>query len=291
MSATASLNSLLQDAAARKAGAAEEYAALVALLAAGSDVDASDVVAACEAAGKSLDDLRAAVELRVRREELARTLGDLPARAADERAAEAKHAEVLRRRDAALAEWDAQVRAARQARARAAEGVRDCAAARSELIATADPARRARVEEIDGRLVQAERHVEHLRKRVAAVEAANAADESPPPRGAILPVGFGPEGEAPRRNESPIEARAREAAAKRFAAEVEKARATGVERDSLAEAAGACVVRERARLIAEYRAEAAARLAKARADVAEAERHVETLRAERAAAEADLLRV
>lgn len=280
------VDQLVRAEAEQKAEAQGTYAALARDLADGRPRDEGEVVQIVTAAGVSLHALKAEVGRLVVRIGLARALEDLPQLEADERAAAAKVEEARESKVRAIAQHDSHIRAANRHLSevrRELQAVRD---AREDLIRTAAPELRARVDQIGADIGTAESTVVMLRNRIKAVESERAADESPH-RPQMVVIDGEPTG--PRRGETPLEARAREEAAGTWGRELEQARGRGVAAEELETAANAAVVRNRAKRAEELRAEWASKIASLQGRLAEAEKLLDALRAERAAAVAALL--
>ena len=265
------------------------YTALVALVAGGGEPGSDDVLEILGATGRTLDQLAADVARRQSRAALVERLAELPA-VEREVSAAAFTLETLRReKEEVVAKLNRQLGEASRRLNDAHADRRIVEQARDELRRTASPELLERVARIGADIGEAESRASLLRHRIEAAEQEVAAEETPPNRrDAMFINGPGP---APRRGDSELVARVRAEALGAWGREVEAARARGVPADELTEAANAAVVRRREQLLTEYRTEAASRLAKLRAELADAEALVAGLRCERRAAEAELLKV
>lgn len=162
---TSTLDRVAEEVADLKADAAADYRALVESLAGGEEVFTAemvethtaaggkveevttslDVLLAIEAAGKTLDDLKADVRLLVRRRDLAAVLAG-QAEAEEDRATAQRVVDTLiADRDAAVAAINLKINVAAVEVEQATARVREAKAARAELTATADPVIRQRI--------------------------------------------------------------------------------------------------------------------------------------------------
>lgn len=148
----------------------EVYHALVRALADEEEVNATVVMEDVVAAGRTLDDLRADVDLLLRRRQLAAMLGTLPEIERARTAAISRVESLTAERDATVARLDLKIRAAEAEVENATRQARQAKDARAELLKTAPEELKSHIQELTAAHAKAIAEVERLRAEVARLD-------------------------------------------------------------------------------------------------------------------------
>lgn len=145
--------------------AGQSYELLVASIAEGEDIDVGTVLTVCDAAGRTPEQLRTAVERLTERRRLAGELarGDADA---ERRAAVEDLEQLERQRTEVLKDLDRRIRAARERSEASLRGVTAAKAARRRLIETAAPELVERHRMTEERAAAAATRVDQLRRKI-----------------------------------------------------------------------------------------------------------------------------
>jgi hypothetical protein len=168
------LDALRDQVATSTATAHHEYRELVAALSLDEQVAADVVLQVVGDAGRTLDQLGQDVERLVARREYAAALEGREAAEAVAQLVAEDLEQLLKRRQAAIEEFDRQIGEARARHALAIENVRAAKAAHKQLMDTADPDLLARRRDLYAAREQADKNLTALRQDLARFEAAAA---------------------------------------------------------------------------------------------------------------------